>query len=83
VSAINSLKQLAVKKEYGKCTSILEIINQIITHFKPLKAVKDIAFLFETFRMIQNDLKRDIMMDFEAAYVVMIMNDSLDFYVDQ
>lgn len=46
---------------------MFDIINQILVDFKSLKGIKDIGFLFETFKMIQMDLKRDILMEFESS----------------
>ncbi len=40
-----------------------------MVHFMPLKNVKEVGVLIDNYNIIQNDLKKDIMLDFEAAYV--------------
>jgi hypothetical protein len=38
-----------------------------MVHFMPLKNVKEVGVLIDNYNIIQNDLKKDIMLDFEAA----------------
>ena len=69
VSAMSSLKMLAVRKQYAQLASVIEVIMQLFEHFQPYKNVQEINMLFEQFQVVKNELKKDIFLDFESASV--------------
>jgi hypothetical protein len=74
VTAINNFKVVTVKKQYAPASSLLEVINQLVSHFADFTNVPDIQNLLNSYRQVANDLKKDIYLDFEAAYPIFILH---------
>ncbi|RKO86131.1 Vps53-like protein, partial [Blyttiomyces helicus] len=67
VSAVDQLKLMASRKQYAEAAQLLQVINQLLVHFKSYRSVDQIAALLDGVTQLQADLKRAIFSDFESG----------------
>ncbi|KAJ3069494.1 Vacuolar protein sorting-associated protein 53 [Quaeritorhiza haematococci] len=69
VSAIDQLKVMSSRKQYAETAQLLQVVNQLLTHFKSYRNVKQIAQLLDNAAALQGEMKRQIFLEFEGAFV--------------
>ncbi|TPX70634.1 hypothetical protein SpCBS45565_g01703 [Spizellomyces sp. 'palustris'] len=69
VSAVEQLRTMAGKKQYIEAAQLVQVINQLLAHFKTYRSVNQIAALLDSVTQLQADIKRQIFRDFEAGFV--------------
>ncbi|KAJ3056157.1 Vacuolar protein sorting-associated protein 53 [Rhizophlyctis rosea] len=69
VSALDQLRGAVSRRQYTDAASLLQVVNQLLVHFKGFRSVDQIAVLLEDAAKLQVDLKRAIFGEFEGAFV--------------
>lgn len=65
---MDQLKAMAQRKQYRETAQLLEAVLQLIQYFRTFQNVKQIAELTESVAILQADLERDIVKDFEHGF---------------
>ncbi|KAJ3298080.1 Vacuolar protein sorting-associated protein 53 [Borealophlyctis nickersoniae] len=68
VSAVDQLRAMAGRRQYSETAQLLQVISQLLLHFKTYRSVNQIAALLDHVSQLQNDLKRQIFGEFEGAF---------------
>ncbi|KAJ3044469.1 Vacuolar protein sorting-associated protein 53 [Rhizophlyctis rosea] len=69
VSAVDQLRGAVTRRQYTDAAQLLQVVNQLLVHFKPFRSVDQIAALLDNVTQLQADLKRAIFGEFEGAFV--------------
>ncbi|KAI9012778.1 Vps53-like protein [Gaertneriomyces semiglobifer] len=69
VSAVDQLRNLSSRKQYLETAQLVQVINQLQSHFKTYRSVQQIAALLDSISQLQSDIRRQIFRDFEAGFV--------------
>ena len=68
VSALEQLKGMANRKQYLETSQLLQVVLQLLIHFKSYKSVKQISNYFDSVQAFQLELKQSIFSEFEQAF---------------
>ncbi|KAI8819643.1 Vps53-like protein [Fimicolochytrium jonesii] len=68
-SAAEQLRIMAGRKQYMEAAQLVQVINQLVAHFKSYKNVVQIATLLDNVSHLQQDLRKQIFRDFEGGFV--------------
>ncbi|KAJ3021483.1 Vacuolar protein sorting-associated protein 53 [Thoreauomyces humboldtii] len=69
VSAVEQLRAVTAKKQYMEAAQLVQVINQLLAHFKSYRGVAQIAALLDSVSLLQQDIRKQIFRDFEGAFV--------------
>jgi hypothetical protein len=61
---------MVTKRQYKQVASLLLAVNELASHFKTFRNIKQIVDLLNSIVVIQADLKRLIFGDFEGRFVL-------------
>eukprot|EP00842_Homolaphlyctis_polyrhiza_P004929 jgi/Hompol1/5437/HPOL_004467-RA len=68
VNALEQLRGVASRKQYRETAHLLQVVLQLVSHFKAYRGVKQVAVLCEQVERFQADIKRTIFNEFEASF---------------
>ncbi|KAJ3177891.1 Vacuolar protein sorting-associated protein 53 [Geranomyces variabilis] len=68
VSAVEQLRIMAAKKKYMEASQLVQVINQLLAHFKSYRGVGQIATLLDSVSQLQQDIRKQIFRDFEGGF---------------
>ncbi|KAI9208319.1 Vps53-like protein [Polychytrium aggregatum] len=69
VSTIDQLRVMILKKRYAEAAQLLQVMLQLLEHFRGYKSIGQILSLYDIINQLQIDLRRQIVNDFESAFV--------------
>ncbi|KAI8920106.1 Vps53-like protein [Powellomyces hirtus] len=69
VSAAEQLRVMAGKKQYMEVAQLVQVINQLLAHFKSYRGVSQIATLLDNVIQLQQDIRKQLFRDFEGGFV--------------
>ncbi|KAI8924441.1 Vps53-like protein [Entophlyctis helioformis] len=69
VNALEQLKGVANRKQYRETAHLLQVVLELVKHFKAFKNVKQVAALCDAVAQFQTEMKRTIFNEFEASFI--------------
>ncbi|TPX58681.1 hypothetical protein PhCBS80983_g02968 [Powellomyces hirtus] len=69
VSAAEQLRVMAGVKQYMEVAQLVQVINQLLAHFKSYRGVSQIATLLDNVIQLQQDIRKQLFRDFEGGFV--------------